>query len=141
MQFLNHTLIYLYSFANFAPLALRIVLGVSFISHGYPKLKNRTEVIQWFDAQGIKPAAFWWLVVFVTEFFGGIALVLGAFVPVVAALLMINMLVAMGKVKWGKVGFSREEGWELDLAYFVMALSLVLLGAGAYSIDLWRIGL
>ncbi len=132
-------LIYLYSFANFAPTVLRIVLGVAFIAHGYPKLKNRASVIQWFDSIGIKPATFWWVIVFVTEFFGGIAMVLGAFVQVAAVFLMINMLVAMWKVKWGKVGFGVQGGWELDLIYFAAALSILLSGAGAYSVDMWRL--
>lgn len=131
-------LVFLYGLANFAPLVLRLVLGVAFIVHGYPKFKNRAGVIQWFDAQGIKPAPFWWFVVVATELFGGIAMVLGAFVQIVAVLFMINMLVAMWKVKWGKVGFSAQGGWELDAAYFVMALSLLLSGAGAYSLDMWR---
>lgn len=132
-------LVYLYSFANFAPLALRVVLGIAFIAHGYPKFKNRAGVVQWFDSIGIKPGLFWWAIVFATEFFGGIAMVLGAFVQIVGVLLIIDMLVAMWKVKWGKVGFSAPGGWELDLMYLVVALSLVLSGAGPYSVDMWRL--
>ena len=120
---------------SLAHFILRVVLGVLFVAHGYPKLfKNFSGVAAWFDSQGIRPAKFWVLVVGGVEFFGGLFLILGILVQVVGIFIMINMLVAMWKVKWGKVGLTTQGGWELDLIYFAAALALVLTGAGAYAI-------
>ncbi|OHA09125.1 MAG: hypothetical protein A3B37_01115 [Candidatus Sungbacteria bacterium RIFCSPLOWO2_01_FULL_59_16] len=129
---------YLFLYQDWAPTALRLALGVPFVLHGYPKLfKNFAGAAAWFDSAGIRPGWFWVLVVGVVEFFGGIALVAGAFTRLAAALIAIDMLVAMAKVKWGKVRMVEMEktGWELDLAYFAMAAALVLLGPGAYALE------
>ena len=117
-----------------AHLLLRLVLGIAFIIHGYPKIKNFSGVAGWFDSIGLKPAKFWLSVVIAAEFFGGIALVAGVFVELAALLIAVNMLVAMWKAKWGKSGFTGDGGWELDLAYFVIAVSLILTGGGIYTL-------
>lgn len=125
-------------YGDFAPLVLRLVLGAAFVVHGYPKLFNseaRTGTAAWFESIGIKPGKFWIIIVGVTEFFGGLALALGLYTQVVAILIAIDMLVATWKAKWGKVGYTVQGGWELDLAYLAMALALILLGAGVWSID------
>ena len=129
---------YLFLYSDWAPLILRLMLGAAFIVHGYPKLFNREGrqgFAGWLDSIGIKPGKFWALVVGVVEFYGGIALILGVYTQLVAILIVINMVVAMWKVKWGKVGFTTQGGWELDLAYLVIAVSLFLTGAGVWSLD------
>lgn len=124
----------LLAFAGFAPLILRLVLGLIFVVHGYPKLfKNFTQTAGFFESVGIKPAKFWVFVVGVVEFFGGIALILGFAVQLAALLIAINMAVAIVLVKF-KQGLA--DGYEFDLALFAMALSLVFLGAGFYAFDL-----
>lgn len=122
------------AFGAFAPLILRLILGAVFIVHGYPKLfKNFSETAGFFESIGIRPGKFWVFAVGAVEFFGGIALVLGFATQLAAALLAIDMLVAIAKVKFrqGFVG-----GYEFDLTLLVIALSLVLTGPGAYAIDL-----
>ncbi|MBI2038765.1 MAG: DoxX family protein [Candidatus Niyogibacteria bacterium] len=124
----------LFVFSGFAPLLLRIILGTIFVVHGYPKLfKNFSETAGFFESIGIRPGKFWVFAVGAVEFFGGIALVLGFATQLAAALLAIDMLVAIAKVKFrqGFVG-----GYEFDLTLLVIALSLVLTGPGAYAIDL-----
>mgnify|MGYP001610651834 FL=1 len=124
----------LLAFKLFAPLVLRLILGVVFIIHGYPKLfKDFYGTVGWFDSVGIKPAKFWVLVVGITEFFGGIALIVGFATQLAALLIAINMVVAIVLVK-RKMGF--VNGYEFDLALLAMALALVFLGAGFYAIDL-----
>ena len=121
-------------YAIFAPFILRVVLGLVFVVHGYPKLFGGfTQTVGFFDSIGIKPAKFWVFVVGAVEFFGGIALILGFATQIAAALIAINMLVAIWKVKF-KMGFMN--GYEFDLVLLIVALSLVLTGAGAYAIDL-----
>src|SRR3989338_975175 len=87
--------------AQWASLILRVVVGIVFFAHGGQKL------LGWFGGSGIDGTAgflqqigfagagfFAWVLALV-EFFGGIALILGAFTSVVAVLLAINMLVAI----------------------------------------------
>lgn len=125
-------------YADWAPFILRLALGVAFIAHGYPKLytKERRDMFAgWLESLGIRPGRWWGLWVGCVEFFGGILLILGAYVEFVSFLLVIDMMVAMVKVKWGKVGYTAQGGWELDVIYLVIALSLILTGAGAWSLD------
>ena len=136
---------YFLLFQEFAPTILRVVLGAAFIVHGYPKLFTPffSGFAGWLESIGFKPGKFWALVVGVVEFFGGIALILGIFTQLAAALIAVNMLVAMAKVKWGKVKFVETEksGWELDLIYFAVAVSILLTGPGAWAIgDLLLVG-
>lgn len=129
---------YLYLYQDVGLLALRLALGAAFVVHGYPKLfKMFAGFSGWLDSMGIRPGKFWALVVGVVEFFGGIAIILGVFTQLAAALIAVNMFVAMAKVKWGKVGFVEMEktGWELDLIYFAAAIALAFLGAGSYALD------
>lgn len=130
----------LFVYSDFAPFIIRLVLGIAFMVHGYPKLfraESRRQFSGWLASMGFKPGSFWGLVVGVVEFFGGVALVFGFYTQITALLVAIDMIVAMVKVKWGKAGFTAEGGWELDLAYFAMALSLAFFGGGAWSLDLF----
>lgn len=125
-----------YSF--YGPLFLRIGLAAVFIVRGYPKLFGGISgTAQFFESIGIKPGKFCAIVVGVVEFCGGILLLIGLFVQPVALLLAINMVVAIWKVKYQQ-GFSPPAGggWEFDLVLLLMALALLVLGAGAHSLDL-----
>ncbi|QQG44916.1 MAG: DoxX family protein [Candidatus Sungiibacteriota bacterium] len=114
---------------------LRVVLGVLIVAHGYPKLfKGFSGFAGWLDSIGLRPGKFWALVAGAVEFLGGIFLILGLWVQVVAILFAIQMLVAMWKVKWGKVGLTAQGGWELDLIYLAVAIALALMGPGYYVI-------
>ena len=129
---------YFFFYQDWAPLILRLALGAAFVVHGYPKLfKMYAGFAGWLDSIGIKPGRFWALAAGVAEFFGGIALILGVFTQLAAGLIAINMLVAMVKVKWGASAFveSERSGWELDLVYFVVAVSLIILGPGGYALE------
>ena len=118
----------------FAPTFLRLALAAVFLVHGYPKLFGHfQETAGFFESIGIRPSKFWVIVVGVVECVGGVFLVAGFLVQPVALLLAINMAGAIWKVKF-KMGF--VNGWEFDLVLLIMALSLLVLGPGAYSIDL-----
>lgn len=125
------------SFLNpsLAQFVLRVVVGALLVLHGYPKLfRNFAQFSGWLDSLGMKPGKFWALVVFSVEFVGGVFLILGIFVQIVGVLVVVQMLVAMWKVKWGKVGILDPGGWELDLLYLVAALVIALGGPGAYAL-------
>lgn len=128
---------YLYTYPEWGPFVLRVVLGAAFIAHGYPKLfRTQAAFAGWLDSIGIRPGRFWALVVGVVEFFGGIALVLGIFTQPAALLIAVDMLVAMIKVKWGASSYVESErmGWELDVIYLAAALALVFLGPGVFAL-------
>lgn len=119
---------------SLAHFILRVVLGLLFIIHGYPKLfKNFNGFAGWLNSIGLKPGKFWALVAGAVEFFGGLLLIIGLWTQVVGLLIAVQMLVAMWKVKWGKVGLTDQGGWELDLIYLVAGLVLAMTGGGMYS--------
>ena len=126
----------LLDFGTLGPVFLRIGLAVIFIAHGYPKLFKKDNFLgtaQFFESVNIKPGKFWVIFVGVTEFFGGILLFAGLFTQLVALFLVVDMLVAILKVNLKK-GLVR--GYEFELILLLSALALVVLGAGAFSLDL-----
>lgn len=124
----------LFAFQELVPLATRLTLALIFIVHGFPKLFTaRSQTAQFFEQAGIKPAKFWTLAVGSTEFFGGIFLLFGIFTQAAAGLIALVMLGAIALVK-RKQGLIN--GWEFDLALLIMALSLLVLGPGSFSLDL-----
>lgn len=124
----------LFTYQEVAPFLIRLILAAVFITHGYPKLFSaRTATIQFFKQHGITPAKFWVFVVGVVEFFGGILLLIGFLTQIAAALIAINMIGAILFVK-RRQGFAG--GYEFDLALLVLALSLLVLGPGIWSLDM-----
>ena len=119
-----------------AALILRLVLAAVFIGHGYQKLFQFGigGVTQAFTGMGVPMATIMAPLISVLEFFGGIAILFGAFTRVIALLLACDMLCAMIFVHI-KGGFFAPKGVEHVLGNFAMALALVLIGAGAYSVD------
>ena len=117
---------------SIAALLIRLGLGGIFAIHGYPKLKNPGASGQWLKSMGI-PSGFG-LFAGVVELFGGIALILGIFTPIIAVLSALWMLsttwLAATKIKKKFVG-----GWEFDIALMILALALALIGGGIFSLD------
>ncbi|MBI4433199.1 DoxX family protein [Candidatus Uhrbacteria bacterium] len=116
-----------------ALLVLRLALGTVFIYHGYGKLFGAAPSIPAFSGMlaslGFPLPAFFAWVVGLTEFFGGIAVVLGVFVSQAALLLAIIMAVAFLIVKKAAL-----PAGDVDLALFSMAVALALMGGGAFSL-------
>jgi putative oxidoreductase len=86
------------------PLALRIYLAPIFILAGYAKLANVDDLVPFFGSLGIPAPELMVYVAGLTEFLGGIALVLGLGVRWFAVPMMISMAVAAGTVHW-------QNGW------------------------------
>lgn len=134
---------------SFAALLLRIVLGIIFIAHGYPKLFKKElgpkGVSGFFKSLGIPAPLFFAYVVGIVEFFGGLLLVIGLWTRLFGLLIAIDMIVATWKVKFksGLISKVMEGGWvggyEFELALFAIAVALAASGAGVFSVDhLWR---
>ena len=120
--------------SGFASIPLRLILGIVFIYHGYPKLKDLKGTAGFVGGLGFKPAILWAFLLGATEFFGGALILMGLFTRVASALLIISMLVALyfNKFKWGK---PFKGGYELDLVLIFALLALFILGAGIFSVD------
>jgi len=121
---------------DLALLILRVVVGVVFMMHGWQKLFQYgiAGVTGSFEGMGVPLPGIAAPFVSVLEFAGGILLILGALTPLVAALLAINMLVAVLLVHL-KAGFFLPNGYEFALTLMAASLALMLTGAGAYSVD------
>jgi len=124
---------------SYLALVVRLFLGFGLVMHGYPKVKGGwRRAGQWMKSMGV-PAV---TAVFATiiEFFGGLLLVVGLIVPIVAAFAAIQFASIMGmKASKMKAPFismmTGKPSYEIDAFYMVLAIVLVVLGAGALSMD------
>ncbi|WP_374016520.1 DoxX family protein [Paenibacillus thiaminolyticus] len=117
-------------------LLLRIFLGVAFLIHGFQKFQGGIgNTMGFFESLGLPGFAAY--AVALIEIIGGIALILGLGTRLFAALFIIIMAGAMVKVKFaaGFTGSPEMAGYELDLAYFVMAVYFVLSPGSTWSFD------
>ena len=112
---------------------LRMVVGVAFIVHGYPKIQHPMD---WMGPNAFAPdwlqatAAF-------AEFLGGIALIAGILTRLAALLLLCDMAVALWMVELpsGASFVGAGHTYELNAVYLAVMFFLVLGGAGALSVD------
>ncbi len=121
---------------NFAPLALlllRVVLGLIFLVHGYPKLVHPSEPMREFFISHGLPGYFLG-VAGILECFGALLLFLGLFTRPAALLLAIEMSVAIWKVHSAH-GMLAVKDYEFPLALAAACLALATIGAGVLSAD------
>jgi len=124
-----------------AVLILRLFLGFAFMMHGSQKVLGAfggpgiAGVAGMLTKLGLEPAQILAWVLSVTEFVGGICLVLGFLTRFWAAGLVIDMGVAIAKVHMTNGFFASKNGFELPLAFGVMALVILLTGPGSLSVD------
>lgn len=121
-----------------ALLIIRIVAGIVFAMHGWGKLTGNPSLEMFGGMVGglgfPMPMFFAWVVA-LTEFLGGIALILGIFVRPAAVLLSIVMLVAFGMVK--KFAFPAAD---IDFTLLGVSIALAMTGPGHWSIAHKMIG-
>ncbi|HME87005.1 MAG TPA: DoxX family protein [Candidatus Nanoarchaeia archaeon] len=112
-------------FENYGLLALRIAVGTVFFYHGTNKIKKWSSLPGFMRFIGI------------SEVLGSIAVALGFLTQIAGIGLAIIMAGATyKKIKEWNVPYSSDSaGWELDVTLLLIALALVLLGAGTLSID------
>jgi len=135
--------------ASWAPLVLRLVVGYGFAVHGFAKLSRGPDSFAGILHSISVPAPHFmaWLTT-LTELLGGIAIGLGALVPLVSIPLAAILLVAIFTVHL-PYGFSSIKliavtqagaqfgppGYECDLLYLAALVALVLGGPGRLAID------
>ena len=127
--------------AGFDTLALRIPTAIIFIAHGAQKLFSwfggygLEGTGQWMASIGLEPGYLLALLAGSSEFFGGIALLLGLLVRPAALMLSITMLVAIFSAHFVNGLFMSNNGYEFALALLAISVSLMFSGAGKLSVD------
>jgi putative oxidoreductase len=135
--------------SDWTRLILRSVTGAGFIVHGWAKISRGTagfEKLMVF--LGVPAPHLMSLVVPYVELLGGIAVLIGLMTRIVSVALMGVMLVALFTIHI-HFGFSSIKttgltangpvfgppGYEINLLYIAILLSLIITGAGRLSID------
>jgi putative oxidoreductase len=119
---------------QYGPFPIRIIAGIAFILHGLPKLSNLPGTEDFFaNMVGLPPTLA--LPVGLLEVIGGIALLVGFLTRIASILFIIEMIgsTIIAKLPKGFVG-----GYELDLLFIAISISLILTGPGRLSIE-WNI--
>lgn len=138
-----------FPFARWAPIPLRLMVGCGFMEHGFAKLSKGPDAFAVIlHALSVPaPHLMAWLTI-LTEVFGGLAVLLGAFVALVSLPMAMVLLVAMFTVHL-PYGFSSIKlmavtasgarfgppGYECDLLYLACLLVLVFGGPGPLAVD------
>ena len=127
--------------AGWAPLALRIPIGIVFVAHGAQKLFGAfggyglEGTGQFMDSLGLSPGTLMALLAGAAEFFGGLALLLGLLVRPAAAALAVTMAVAIVAVHLDKGLFMANNGYEFALTLLAASISMAISGGGQASVD------
>ena len=106
--------------------------------HGYPKLRNMKKTAEETkQALGIPAIATY--IASILEFFGGIFLIIGLVVPIVglffAIFMIANVIMKKTKMKATYITHPSKPSYEIDIIYLIISIVLIVLGAGALSID------
>lgn len=126
---------------DYSMIILRAALGIIFFAHGSQKLLGWfggygfDATVQFFNQMGIPPALA--ALAILAEFFGGLMVLLGFFTRIGAAGIAVTMAVALFTVHLPQGFFIAGDkvGFEYVFALLLMALYLVINGAGEMSID------
>jgi len=134
--------------ARWAPIPLRLIVGYGFMQHGFAKLARGPDAFPAIlQALGVPlPHLMGWLTILV-EIFGGLAVLVGALVPLASIPMAAVLLVAIFTVHL-PYGFSSIKlqavtaggaqfgppGFETDLLYLACLAALVLGGSGPFAL-------
>lgn len=117
---------------------LRVVVGVIFVMHGWQKLSmGFHNVGQFLGSLGIPLPTLAAVVLTIIELLAGIALIVGVVTRYAAALLAIDMLVALITFHV-KNGFFVPNGIEFPLLLLSANITSILSGAGALALSTFR---
>lgn len=134
---------------RWAPIPLRLIVGLGFMQHGYAKLVKGPETFAgMLHALGVPAPHFMAWTTILTELLGGLAILLGAFVTLASLPMAVLLLVAIFTVHL-PYGFSSiklmavtadgvqfgKPGYECDLLYLACLATLVMAGPGPLAID------
>ena len=123
------------NFASLSLLILRLVAGIAFMYHGWGKIQNP---FGWMPETSPIPGILQGLAA-LSEFGGGLALILGLLVPLASFGLICTMAVAVSfhafVMKDPFVNMTGGSSFEPALGYLAIALVMLAVGPGKYSLD------
>jgi putative oxidoreductase len=136
---------------RWAAVPLRLIVGYGFIAHGYAKVMNGPDHFA-ASLQGLgvpAPDVMAWSTIG-CELLGGLAVLLGAYIPLMSLPLTVVLLVAIVTVHL-PYGFTSIKlravtaagpqfgppGYETNLLYIAALATLVLGGSGPLALDAW----
>ena len=117
------------------PLFFRLILAYGFYGPAVTKWKGIESVAEWFGSMGIPAPLLNAYMAASTEMAGVVLLTLGLATRFISVPLMIVMLVAIKTVHLENGYECGKNGFEVPFYYFFMLFSLVVTGAGAFSLD------
>jgi putative oxidoreductase len=137
--------------ARWAPLPLRLIVGYGFIAHGYAKIVKHPDAFAGIlHALGVPAPHFMAWATIVIELVGGLAVIAGAFVPLVSlpmsavlmgATLTVHLPYGFTSIKLMAVTSAGPQfgppGYETDLLYVACLAALMFGGSGPFSVDGW----
>ena len=127
--------------AGYGLTVLRIFVGVIFAAHGSQKLfgwfggGGLAGTAQWMESIGLGPGTLMAALAGGTEFFGGLALIIGLLARPAALGLSFTLLVAIFSVHIHNGLFMANNGFEFALALLGGTVAVLIEGAGKLSID------
>ncbi|KVV02633.1 MULTISPECIES: DoxX family protein [Pseudomonas] len=127
--------------AGYGLTVLRIFVGIIFAAHGSQKLfgwfggGGLAGTAQWMESIGLAPGTLMALLSGGTEFFGGLALIIGLLARPAALGLSFTLLVAIFTVHISNGLFMANNGYEFALALLGGTLAVLIEGAGKASLD------
>ena len=131
----------LFTRAGYGLTVLRIAVGVIFAAHGSQKLfglfggYGLAGTAQYMDSIGLHPGYLMATLAGGTEFFAGLALIIGLLVRPAALGLTFLSLVAIFTVHISNGLFMANNGYEFALALLGGSLAVLIEGAGKLSVD------
>ncbi|TPG72701.1 DoxX family protein [Pseudomonas arsenicoxydans] len=131
----------LFTRAGFGLTAIRIVVGVIFAAHGAQKLFGMfggygiAGTAQYMESLGLAPGHLMAILAGGTEFFGGLALIIGLLTRPAALGLTFLSLVAIFSVHIHNGLFMANNGYEFALALLGGSIAVLIEGAGKMSLD------
>jgi putative oxidoreductase len=84
---------------------------------------------------GFRPPMLWAVLLAVTQFFGGLGVLVGLLTRLASLGIAIAMIVAIATVHWQHGFFIQNQGFEYNIALIGICISLILSGAGRLSLD------
>jgi putative oxidoreductase len=118
--------------------ALRAVLGVTMLAHGYNHWRGPgglAGTTRWFGGIGLRPARLHALASVLVEFAAGVALLIGLLTPLAAGAVIGTMVVAGIAAHRGNGFFVFKDGFEYVLMIAIVCACLAALGPGALALD------
>ncbi|WP_440713391.1 DoxX family protein [Gordonia sp. FQ] len=115
----------------------RVILGIIFFAHGWQKFVTNGigNVADGFQAMGVPAPTFSAWFAGIVELVGGAALIVGLAVPLVALLLIIDMIGAIFTAHIDQGFWASNGGYELPLALIAGLIGIAVANQGVLSVD------